>query len=84
MKYVVKVDYKRFEFDDREVALDYAEMSKDHAVKSVDVEIELVKEEEEKADPIEKPQDQQVTVTPLYSMDSQTCDNPRGIGVTWG
>lgn len=46
MKYQVKVDYKRFLFEDRDAALDYAELSKMCSVGSVDVEIELVDEEE--------------------------------------
>lgn len=46
MKYLVKVDYKRFEFDERDLAIDFAEMAKATSVDSVDVEIVLVKETE--------------------------------------
>lgn len=82
MEYVVKVDYKKFRFKDSGTAMGYAEMSKVTAVKPVDVEIELV--EEEKTDPAEEPQDQQVSVTSVIGSDSQTSHNPRGIGATWG
>lgn len=46
MKYQVKVDYKRFLFEDSDIAIDYAKLSKMSAVGSVDVAIELVEEEE--------------------------------------
>ena len=46
MKYLVKVDYKKFLFDDRDEAMDFAEVSKTNSVESVEVEIILKNDEE--------------------------------------
>ena len=44
MRYIVKIDYKYFTFDDRNEALDFAEMALDNADSPVNVEIEIRKE----------------------------------------
>lgn len=44
MKYIVKVDYKYFEFDDRFEALDFADIAIQHSCSPVIVEIEVRKE----------------------------------------
>lgn len=46
MKYLVKVDYKKFQFDDRDAAMDFAEVSKTSSVEPITVEIVLKNDEE--------------------------------------
>ena len=47
MKYKVRVRYIDVTFDDRNEALDFADMAKMHAEEDVDVTIKLIKDEEE-------------------------------------
>lgn len=44
MKYLVKIDYKRFIFNDRIEALDFADMAIEHSDASTDVSIEILRE----------------------------------------
>lgn len=49
MKYIVKVDYKRFEFESATTAMDWAEMAKNAAVddkEETEVTITLIREAE--------------------------------------
>ena len=62
MKYIVKLDYKSFEFDDFEEAGIFASTAKKHFKSyrdydsSLDVTIEILSEDESKTDDFEVPQ----------------------------
>ena len=45
MKYEVTVDYKKFLFDDRLEALDFAEQAYLHSSRPIDVEVKLKEDE---------------------------------------
>lgn len=46
-KYKVEISYFKFMFDDREAALDFAEMAFNSAEDNISIEIKIVKEEDD-------------------------------------